>query len=224
MKRFTIALFAASLPVSVQAQGPAPIQATAIQTSTVLPRNTPVTLVLNDTLSTKSSRVKAGNTFTLSVASNVRLGQYIVIPRGARAVGTITWRTKKGGFGKSGKMEFSLDYVEVGDQRIPLEGKHREEGEGNSTATVATFALVSMLGSGFITGHSAEIPAGREFTAWTKEEVPVQLPGVGPNAVPAAPGVVLASLPLGAGSMPTPTNVPASAPFGNMHMKCVTCR
>lgn len=77
-----------------------------------------------------------------------------------------------------------------------------------------------MLGSGFITGHSAEVPAGREFTAWTKDDVPVQLPGAGPVAAPAG-GVVLASL-------PASTTMPGSAPlphdFGNRHVKCVTCR
>lgn len=78
----------------------------AVQAATVLPRNTPVYLTLNDTLSTRSKAVKAGQTFTLSVSRNVRLGQYIVIPRGSRAIGTITSRTKKGGFGKSCKMEF----------------------------------------------------------------------------------------------------------------------
>ncbi|MBV1689704.1 hypothetical protein KRR38_18960 [Novosphingobium sp. G106] len=218
MKRLMIAMLGTSLPLSVQAQ--APIQATAIQASTVLPQNTPVYLTLNDTLSTRSKQVKAGNTFTLSVSRNVRLGQYIVIPRGAKAIGTITWRTKKGGFGKSGKMEFSLDYIEVGDQRIPIEGKHREEGEGNSTATVATFVFVSMLGSGFITGHSAEIPAGREFTAWTKEDVPVQFPGADPASVPAA-GVVMAGMPANA---PMTTAAPLPHEFGNRHVKCETCR
>lgn len=218
MKRFTIALLAASLPFSVQAQ--VPIQAVASQASTILPQNTPVYLKLNDTLSTRSKAVKAGQTFTLSVSRSVRLGQYIVIPRGAKAIGTITWRTKKGGFGKSGKMEVSLDYVEVGDQRIPIEGKHREEGEGNSTATVATFVFVSMLGSGFITGHSAEIPAGHEFTAWTKDDVPVQLPGAEPAGVPVA-GVVIASLPASAAM---PATAPLPHEFGNRHVKCDTCR
>lgn len=226
MKRWALPVLAAAISSALTAQTTAPIRAVAIeQASTTLPRNTPVLLSLNETLNTKSSRTRAGNTFTLSVARNVLLGHYIVIPRGAKAVGTVTWRTRKGGFGKSGKMEISLDYIELGDQRIALEGRHREEGEGNSTATVGTFVFVSMLGSGLITGHSAEIPAGRELTAWTKEDVPVQLPVPAAGPLPPVPsGAILATpLPDAARMAGTRTRANSSA-FGNRHVRCDTCR
>jgi hypothetical protein len=119
-------------------------------------------------------------------------------------------------------MEVSLDYIEVGDQRILLEGTHREEGEGNSTATVATFVFLSMLGSDFITGHSAELPAGRELTAWTKEDVPVQLPGGATVTAPASSGVVVATLLPGAKRPETDTD--SKPNFGNRRVRCVTCR
>ena len=120
-------------------------------------------------------------------------------------------------------MELSLDYIELGDERIPIEGSHREEGEGNSTATVATFVFVSMLGSGLITGHSAEIPAGHEFSAWTKEDVPVVLPDAEGNAPAAVNGAVVAtSVPVT--GRPVNASPPATTTFGNRHVKCDTCR
>lgn len=112
----------------------------------------------------------------MSVARNVVMDGHVVIPRGARGIGHVSYRTKKGAFGKSGKMEVELDYIEIGDQRIPITGNERVEGEGNSTATIATAAFLSIIGAGLITGRSAEIPRGREMTAWTKEDVPVIFP------------------------------------------------
>lgn len=212
-----------AVPGVGNAQSGQPIQAMPVdQVGTVLPRNTPVYLSLNETLNTKSARTKAGNTFTLSVMRDVVLQRHVVIPRGSRAIGTVVYRTRKGGFGKSGKIEISLDHIEVGDQRIAIQRRHREEGEGNSSATVATFMLLSMVGSGLITGHSAEIPAGREFTAWTTEDVPVQL--IGDVAAPPVTiaGAVTARPMAGALPRVAPDVRPAS--FGNRHIRCLTCR
>lgn len=218
----SVVMAAATALPSPPAIASAPIVAVAPAAGPILPRNTPVVLALNETLNTKSSRTKVGNTFTLSVAHNVKLGRYIVIPRGSKATGTVLWKTKKGGFGKSGKMEIALNFVEVGDQRIALEGHQREEGEGNSSATVATFVFLSMIGSGLITGHSAEIPAGREITAWTKEDVPVILPDSVAANSPDANGIVATLPPELAKKASTPEI--SRVPFGNGRMRCVTCQ
>lgn len=226
------AIFVVMLPSIALPQSITPILAVPVERAgTVLPRNTPVYLTLNETLNTKSSATKRGNTFTMTVEQNVLLNRYIVIPRGSRAVGTITKRTGKGGFGKSGKLDVSLDYIEVGDNRIPILGSHREEGEGNSTATIATFMFVSMLGSGLITGHSAEIPSGQRFTAWTKEDVPVVMadalgeqPAV--TSMPTLPGTLIAqALPdRAAAARKAAAAVAAEPRFGNSRVRCDTCR
>jgi hypothetical protein len=220
------------------AQSAPPLTATVVQPAgTILPRNTPVSLTLNETLNTKSRNTRKGSTFALSVEQGVRLGPYIVIPRGSKAMGTVLYRTGKGAFGKSGKLEVSFDYIEVGDTRVPIEGRHREEGEGNSTATVATFVFVSMLGSGLITGHSAELTAGQRFTVWTKEDMPVQLPAqdtlvaAGPPgnwapalvAPPSTPGVLVAT-PLPSARRRQAVADQRSPAFGNGRVRCVTCR
>ena len=44
----------------------------------------------------------------VAVAQDVAVDGHVVIPRGTRAVGEITWRTGKGAFGKSGKMEMAI--------------------------------------------------------------------------------------------------------------------
>ena len=55
---------------------------------------------------------------------------------GSRAMGEIVWRTGRGAFGKSGKMEVALRNIELDGRRIPLEGhlspgrrgQHRSDG------------------------------------------------------------------------------------------------
>lgn len=158
-----------------QAVAAVPIQAQPSQAGPqyALPANTEIMLELNEELHT--SRNEEGDTFRLSVASNVMLGDYVVIPEGTRAVGEITWITGKGMFGKSGKMDIALRYIDLNGQRIPIEGTFRQEGEGNTVATVAGVILVPIAGL-FITGRSGVIPEGRELTAHTANVLPVSLP------------------------------------------------
>jgi hypothetical protein len=153
---------------------------TPIPTSTMtLPSNTEVTLRMNDELTSKSARV--GTEFNLSVAEDVIYQNYVVIPRGTRGVGEVTWLTGRGAFGKSGKMEIQLRYLEIGGRHVSISGKYRQEGEGNTVATIGAVIAVGVFG-GFVTGHSAVIPEGRELKAYTDEAIsfaaaaPVQVP------------------------------------------------
>lgn len=212
----------ASAWTGAAAQTQAPLIVAPAAETAVLPRNTPVVLRLEEGLSTKSHRQKKGDPFALSVARNVVFRGHIVIPRGARALGRIAWQTRKGAFGKSGKMELAFEYIEVGETRIPITGKFREEGEGNSDATVSTALFLSVLGSGFITGHSAEIPAGQEFTAWTNEDIPIAFPDGTPGDAPQAPAGVLAAVPL---KKPAPVRAPSPKPqLQTGGVWCVTCQ
>lgn len=139
-----------------------------------LPANTEVFLSLNQPLNTK--RTKEGETFYLTVTHDVMLDGYVVIPRGSRAVGEVTWVTGKGMFGKSGKMEVDIRYVDAAGARIPVVGTFRQEGSGNTVATVGAVVVVPVAGF-FVTGKSGEIPKGRELTVFTRDALPVRLPG-----------------------------------------------
>jgi hypothetical protein len=168
-----------------------------------LPTNTEVILAMNDDLTTKGGKIEEGTMFYLTVANDVKLGDYVVIPRGARGAGEVTWKTGKAAFGKSGKMEVELRWVEVGNQRIPIEGKYRQEGEGNTVATVGTVVAVGVFAA-FVTGKSARIPRGRELSARTKFDIPVDLPNDTSAPVTAQPTM---SLPVVAS--PEPSVAPA---------------
>lgn len=140
-------------------------QTAAVKPQLVLPANTEIVLRMSDDLTSKGGKIDAGHMFRLTVAYDIRVQGTIVIPSGTPAVGEVTMRTGKGVFGKSGKMEVELRHVDLNGRRIPVTGKFRQEGEGNTLAAVGAIFLTAPLL--FVTGKSAVIPRGRELTGYT---------------------------------------------------------
>ncbi|QZD90520.1 hypothetical protein K3148_03760 [Qipengyuania aurantiaca] len=149
---------AASAPVA------APEAAPAVKT-VVLPANSEVLLRMSEELSTKGGRVKEGQMFRLTVVHDVKVNGVTVIPMGTPATGEVTWKTGRAVFGKSGKMEVALRYVDLNGERIELAGEYRQEGEGDTLAAVGAVVLAAPLM--VITGKSAIIPRGKEMMAHT---------------------------------------------------------
>lgn len=175
MKLIAGAAIAALVTTSLSAQtGPTPAATTVSAGALLLNAGTPITLAVSQEVN--SSINEAGDTFPLTVLNDVAIGNTIVIPRGTPAVGEITWRTGKGAFGKSGKMELSLRYIELNGQRIPVTGDFRQEGEGNTIATGVAIIAVGVF-AGFVTGKRARLPVGRELMAQLAQPVPFTADG-----------------------------------------------
>ena len=151
------AVQAAEAPAQA-AEAPAP----AASEAGLLTLNTGMPITLAVSQEVNSSTHHAGDIFPLTVVNDVKIGDTVVIPRGTPASAEITWRTGKGAFGKSGKLEFSLRYIDLGGQHIPISGDYRQEGEGNTIATGVGIIAVGVF-AGFITGHRARLPMGREL-------------------------------------------------------------
>lgn len=135
---------------------------------------------------------KVGSTFDLTVASDVMLGNYVVIPRGTPAKGVLSYRTGKGAFGKSAKIEIDMVSINLNGRTIPVGGHYRQEGAGNTGATVGT-AVAAGVFSAFVTGRSAVWAQGAEFKAFTKEAIPVTFAAT-PAVAPVAPAVPATSV------------------------------
>ena len=156
----------AAQPAVVETQAAAPMAA-----EVVLPANSEVVLTMNETVSSKSHRL--GEKFSLTVAQDVKVNDAVVIPRGTRAVAQITRRTGKGGFGKSGKLDFTFRYLDHNGMRIPIEGRHHQAGEGRTAATVGAVVAAGLVGGMLVKGKNARVEEGREFTVRTLEAIPV---------------------------------------------------
>lgn len=178
--RAVIAIILLSIPTVTHAQQAAPAE-TAVRPLVVSP-NTEVVVTPNDTVTTKGKKVKEGFKFPISTVFDVMQDGYVVIPKGTRGEGTVTWMTNKGAFGKSGKMEVSFDWLELGGRRIALTGTHRQEGEGNTGATVGTAVAVGVFAA-FVTGRSASIANGQQLRARTGEPLTFMVPDTAPRVI-----------------------------------------
>jgi hypothetical protein len=192
-----------------QAVDPAPATAlpaiVATPTTLVLPANAELTVTPNTDLSSKSLR--EGDSFVISTVYDVLKDGYVVIPRGTRGQGKVIWRTGKGAFGKSAKMEIAFEWIEVAGRRVVIEGKHRQEGSGNTAATIGTAVAVGVF-SAFVTGKSASIPHGMQLKAYTAEPLSFQIAGL-PAPAPTAQLLAPASG-VTQGTSPLVTSVPSS--------------
>lgn len=148
----------------------AAIVVSAPVTQITLPGNSMVVLEATD--QANSGALRVGSKLNLSVVHDVKVGGTVMIPAGSRAEAEVSWRTGRGAFGKSGKFEFNLKRLYIGDRAIALSGHYRVEGHGAPWAAAATVVAVGWPGL-FVTGHSARIERGKQFVAYTSEPLAI---------------------------------------------------
>jgi hypothetical protein len=138
-----------------------------------------------------------GDIFTMSVVNDVKLGDTIVIPKGARGTGEVTMVSGRGGFGKSGKIEIKLNSVDIDGKSYAMEGTQLQKGKGRGGAAIAGTIIAGAIAGAFIKGDDADIPVNTEYTFRTKEPITVGAPKMAAMAkilaAPAAPMEAAAS-------------------------------
>ena len=165
------AVQSAAVPAPAAVAPAAPVAA-IIQPATdnVLRAGTPVPLVMAESLTTKGKKLREGQRVRLTVASDVRLGTAVVIPAGSLAEGEITEVRNKGMWGKSGRIEARVLNVRVGERLVRLSGTFDDKGVTGTAGVVAAIAFVPVAGF-FMTGTSANIPAGSGVKAFLDEDL-----------------------------------------------------
>lgn len=108
-----------------------------------------------------SSKVKVGDSFEFTVVNDVVENGVVAVPRGAKALGMIKWKTGKAIGGKSGKFEIEFKQLNVNGKVVPLSGIHRQEGKGNTVG--------ALFGSIWISGRSAIMTPGQIVNAMVAE-------------------------------------------------------
>ena len=187
------------------AEAPAPsppASNTTMKHNASLSAGTPVYVMLNDEISTITSRV--GDQFGVTVLYDVVDYNYVVIPAGTTGYGEVTFSTNKGAFGKPGILGISLRRLTLGDRQVALDGRYREEGQNKNGATAATWLAVGVF-SGFIKGKPGVIPKGRELKGRTGEVIDYSIP---PISVTTPDVSVLTTLP---GAAPASAQPPVAA-------------
>jgi len=153
--------------VAAQAR-PAQVQAPVLRAGTRVPMRT------TEALSSKSAR--QGQRFALETTEPVLVEGLVVVPKGAPAVGEVRRVVEKGVFGKSGKLEVQLLFVEAAGTRIRLEGRARGKGASGAAPVALALPLIG-ISSAFISGTSAKIPAGTAVDGFVYQDLSLRPAG-----------------------------------------------
>lgn len=125
-------------------------------------------LRLEETISSKNAAV--GDRFAISLAEDVKLSDGTVLKAGYRGVGEVTEARDNGALGKTGKLNISINYLKVGDERIKLRANKGSKGDTRTGAQVATVVLL-WPAAFFIKGKNTSIKKGTSLTAFTDADV-----------------------------------------------------
>jgi hypothetical protein len=153
----------------------------------VLRAGTPIALRMVEHLTTKGKDLKEGYRFHLEVAEAVTLNGVTVIPAGSPAIGEVTFVKNKGMWGKSGKINGRILYLQANGRQVRLSGQIEDKGKAGTAGVVGAAVLLPVAGF-FVTGTSAEIPVGTDVKGFLDEDLTVAFaPAEETVVMPAAP-------------------------------------
>lgn len=184
---FAAAALSASLALGtcpmVFGQSTQPVAAvnTASLSGAVVPDGTLIHITLLKDL--KSGGNKSGEEIPFEVAKDVfGPGHTLLIPAQTQAFGKVIESSRRGIFGKSGKLKFTIDYVLAADKtHIPLRADAQLiRGRDNRTTAIATAILFAPIAM-FINGKDVTAKKGQDFTMY------VDAPGIQQPAMIAPP-------------------------------------
>jgi hypothetical protein len=166
----------------------------------VLETDTPVKLVLGETISSADEQV--GNLVSFEVVEDVSVNNVVVIPRGSNAWATVTAAEPKKRLGRGGKLDINIDKVRLADgEKVLLRAVKGVKGGGHQGAMVGAMVATSLVVWPaaplflFMHGKDISIPKGTQITAFVEGDAvldPVKFtpealnPKVVPQPVPAA--------------------------------------
>ena len=133
----------------------------------VVPKDTMVRLMVVNEVNTR--KAKPGDKFVLRVDEAVALDGKTVIPVGAKAWGEVTRVKENGAVGKAGVIGARLLHIEVGDDKVLLEGEDKSRGDdGGSRVALAAvaFGIFGLLAE----GAQGKLKAGHIFNGSLAED------------------------------------------------------
>jgi Chitobiase/beta-hexosaminidase C-terminal domain len=153
--------------------GAEPVASPDASGKVVLPRGMVVPLVFASDLNSKTADV--GDRIALSLAEDIKVGDTILVRKGAAAVGKVTETDKSHGLGVPGEIIFSVESLAADGTVIKLHGSAAKEGQdkyGTAAALVLPIGPWGLLEH----GEEAEIKSGTPFRAYVDADT-VLVPG-----------------------------------------------
>lgn len=152
-----------------------------------LPMGTALQLTTRLELNTKQNAT--GDRFYLEVAEPVVYRGQVIIPAGAIAVGEIMRAERNGYFGKRGRLDIRLNYVQTPSGPVRISGRLARAGTGQELLSIGGALFVSwpMM---FIHGTSGRVPADTSITAYLADDLRFSVQGDAPEVAAIAPDTV----------------------------------
>lgn len=128
---------------------------------------TEVTLKFATDLNSKTAH--EGDPVEFLLDSNLKVGDTVVVPKGAHAVAAVSTAKKAGMMGRPGDLSVQLQYLVAGGAHVRLRGTKGKEGESKTGETVALTVLFGPIGL-IKHGKDVDIPAGTPLTAYIDQD------------------------------------------------------
>ena len=176
----------------------------------ILEDGTPIKLRLSQTVSSADAHVN--DLVQFEVLEDVMVGDAVVIPKGATALGTVTEAVPKRRMARGGKLEIVMDSVRLSDgQKAPLRAVKEAKGGGHTggmtVGIVATAIVFWPAAPLFLLVHGKDItfPKGTDVPTFVNGDMkldPAKFQAQGgstqPAAASAASNLAINSTPVGA--------------------------
>lgn len=120
--------------------------------------------------SISSKTANDGDPVEFVLDDDLKVGDSIVVGKGAHALATVTTAKKAGMMGRPGDLAVQIQYLTVGSNRVHIRGTKGREGDSKTGATVALTVLFGPIGL-IKHGKNVEIPAGSPFTAYVDQDI-----------------------------------------------------
>jgi hypothetical protein len=117
-----------------------------------------------------SKSAHEGDPVEFLLDEDLKVGDTVVIPKGAHAVATVSAAKKAGMMGKPGELNVQLQYLVAGNNHIHLRGTKGREGDSKTGATVALTVLFGPIGL-IKHGKDVDIPPGTPLKAYVDQDI-----------------------------------------------------
>jgi hypothetical protein len=161
----------ASSPPAQELTSVASAPAVPLPGNRMLPQGTPVRLVFASDLSSKKADV--GDKIPLTLADDLKVGDVVLVKKGAPAVATVTDADGTHILGVPGEIAFEADSLNVDGVLVKLRGGAARLGRDRQGGAAVSALFVPVAGLFLVHGHDAEIQRGASFVATVSEDTPL---------------------------------------------------
>jgi len=117
-----------------------------------------------------SKNAHEGDPVEFVLDEDLKVGDSVVVPKGAHAVATVSAAKKAGMMGRPGELNVQLQYLVVGNNHIHLRGTKGKEGDSKTGATVALTVIFGPIGL-IKHGKNVDIPVGTPLKAYVDQDI-----------------------------------------------------